>query len=182
MTHICPCEGGVGGEVWYLGVVVEQVDEDGPAEQRGAQAVQQPAAQGEHDLLDNSGAEVLSYLIIIILNNNLATYEQRWPDSVVGGGGEAVAEQQHERGDQARRVGRPQDAQTPAQLVRVSCIKYRCKARRLDKDVKREYQAGQLCSDDGYSLWAVLRQDILNDETKNQLSKFHDPDWSLHKI
>ena len=51
MTHICPCEGGVGGEVWYLGVVVEQVDEDGPAEQRGAQAVQQPAAQGEHHLL-----------------------------------------------------------------------------------------------------------------------------------
>ena len=69
MTHISPGEGGVCGEVWYLGVVVEQVDEDSPAEQRRAQAVQQPAAQREHNLLDNSRAEVLSYLTIIILNN-----------------------------------------------------------------------------------------------------------------
>ena len=56
MTHISPGEGGVCGEVWYLGVVVEQVDEDSPAEQRRAQAVQQPAAQREHNLLDNSRA------------------------------------------------------------------------------------------------------------------------------
>ena len=49
-----------------------------------------------------------------------STYKERGPDSVVGGGGHGVAEQQHEARHQGARVAGEEDLVTQPQSLRVS--------------------------------------------------------------
>ena len=52
-THIGSGQGWVGVEVWYFCVIMEQVNEDRPGQQRRGEAVERGADQGEEYLLNH---------------------------------------------------------------------------------------------------------------------------------
>ena len=60
-TYIGSGQGWVGVEVWYFCVIMEQVNEDRPGQQRRGEAVERGADQGEEYLLN------ILYLMIIKL-------------------------------------------------------------------------------------------------------------------